>query len=196
MFAWLRRLHMHAGLFAFTAFVVWGLTGITAAFLPSPDARVEDPVVRTREVAFRAPEGVDDRVLARRVYDAAGVAMSVPPRGGVRDADGNLVLHLETPNGRRDVTYRPAEGRIRVDYRAGDLALFVSEMHEGSLRRGPPDWPARTWRVYNEVAAWSFVFMTLTGIYLWLATRPKLRWAWVTFGAGTGLVAALWLITG
>jgi hypothetical protein len=196
MFTWLRRLHMYAGLFAFTAFVVWGLTGITAAFLPAPGASESDPVVRTKEVAFRAPDGVDDRALARLVYDAADVAMSVAPRGASRNADGDLAFHLETPNGRRDVTYREAEGRILVQYRGGSLALFVSEMHEGSLRRGPPDWPARIWRVYNEIAAWAFLFMTLTGLYLWLATRPKLRWAWITFVTGSGAVAALWLITG
>ncbi len=37
MFTWVKRLHMYAGLLTFIAFVVWGITGIHAVFLPTVD---------------------------------------------------------------------------------------------------------------------------------------------------------------
>ena len=45
------------------------------------------------------------------------------------------------------------------------------------------------------MANWAFGFLTLTGLYMWLATRPRLVWAWVTFGAATVVFGLLWMVT-
>ncbi|MBK9168980.1 MAG: PepSY domain-containing protein [Bryobacterales bacterium] len=195
MFDWLKKLHMYAGLVSFTAFIVWGVTGIGAVFLPSPGNWRPAPVSDTRFVAFDAPGDLDDKALAVRVFEASGLTMARPPNQARRDNDANLSFVLYTPNGRRDVTYLETERRIRIEVRQNNLAGFLSAMHAGSSRRGPPDWPARVWGYYNEFATWAFCFMTLTGLYLWLATRPRLAWAWLTFGGASAAVAALWVAT-
>ena len=40
MYEWVKKIHMYAGLLTFTAFVVWGVTGIHAVFLAPPGGYV------------------------------------------------------------------------------------------------------------------------------------------------------------
>lgn len=195
MFDWIKRLHTYSGLLTYVALIVWGITGIHAVFLPSPGNWKPQEVSKVVEVPFDAPGDLDDKELALRMFEASGVTMSRPPNGTHRDSSHNLVFSVYTPNGRRDFTYLESDGKIRIEVRQNDISGFLSSMHTGSSRRGPPDLPARVWGYYNEFSTWAFCFMTLSGLYLWLATRPRLQWAWLTFG-GTCLVsAALWIVT-
>ena len=57
------------------------------------------------------------------------------------------------------------------------------------------DWRVRLWAFYNEVAIWALITMALSGLYLWLASRPKYRWAWVSFLTGSGAFAVLYVLT-
>ncbi len=195
MFEWIKKFHTYAGLLTFTAFIVWGITGIHAVFLPSPGNWRPPDVTRVLEVPFDAQGDLDDEALALRVFEASGVKMSRPPNRTRRDSSHNLAFTLYTPNGRRDVTYLEAERKIRVEVRQNNVAGFLSSMHTGSSRRGPTDLSARVWGYYNEFSNWAFCFMTLSGLYLWLATRPRLAWAWLTFGGACVLATALWIVT-
>lgn len=195
MFDWVKKLHIYAGLLTYTAFIVWGVTGIHAVFLPSPGNWKPPEVSDVQEISFEAPGDLDDKELAVRVYEAMDVPMTRPPNNARRDDDHNLTFMLWSANGRRDVTYLESERRIRVEVRPSNLAGFLSAMHTGSSRRGPPDLSARVWGYYNEFANWAFCFMTLSGLYMWLATRPRLVWAWLSFGGAVVFFAALWMVT-
>jgi hypothetical protein len=48
------------------------------------------------------------------------------------------------------------------------------------------------WGYFNEFSTWAFLFMTFSGLYLWIATRPGLRWAQLTLAATVVVTAALW----
>jgi hypothetical protein len=195
MYEWTRRLHNYAGLLTFTALIVWGVTGIHAVFLPSPGNWVPEKVSESWEVLYEAPGNLDDKALSLAAFAASGIKMSSPPPQHRRDENNNLSFSVYTPSGRRDLTYLEAERKIRVEVRQNDLFGFLSSMHAGSSRRGPPGFSARVWGYYNEFANWSFGFMTLTGLYLWLATRPRLMWAWITCGIAVTVCAALWMMT-
>ncbi len=195
MYEWTRKLHNYAGLLTFTALIVWGVTGIHAIFLPSPGNWIPEAVTEEREVPYEAPGDLDDKALSLAVFEASGVTMSLPPPQHHRDADHNLAFSVYTPSGRRDLTYLEAERKIRVEVRQSGAVSFLANMHAGSSRRGPPELSARVWGYYNEFANWAFGFMTLTGMYLWLATRPRLMWAWITCGAAAALCTALWIAT-
>jgi hypothetical protein len=58
-----------------------------------------------------------------------------------------------------------------------------------------PDLLIRMWAWYTEFAIWSLLFMPVTGVYLWLASRPRHRWAQFSFAAGSGLFLLLYAIT-
>ena len=193
MYGWMKKIHMYAGLLSFMAFVVWGVTGIEAVFLPRPGEWQPAPVSSQKEFPFEGPGNLDDKELAKAIYEAANLAM----RGGYYDVHRNGAGHLAfiayTANGQRDFTYFEDQRRVRIEFRDADLSGFLSAMHASHSRRGPPDLPARLWGYYNEFSTWAFLFMVLSGIYMWVATRPGMRWALILCGATTAATLLLWV---
>jgi hypothetical protein len=141
------------------------------------------------------PPNLDDGKLARHIYDH----LDIPLRGGHynvrREADGNLAFYVFTASGRRDVTYLEDQGIVRTDVRQNSIFGFLSTMHTAFSRRGPTTRAARLWGYYNEFAAWAFFFMTVSGVYLWLDTRPGMRWAQLIAASSIGFSVVLWLAT-
>ena len=66
---------MWAGLLTFTAFVVWGITGIYAIFLPAPGEYKPAEISEETQFPFEAPGNLDDKELAKRIYEAAELKM-------------------------------------------------------------------------------------------------------------------------
>jgi hypothetical protein len=112
-----------------------------------------------------------------------------------RNDAGHLAFSVFTANGGRELTYLEEQQRVRVEFRDGGLAGFLSSMHAGHSRRGPPDLSARLWGYYNEFSTWAFLFMALSGIYMWIVTRPGLPWARILVGVTTALTLVLWVAT-
>ena len=195
MRAWMKRIHMYAGLFAFTALVVWGVAGVHSMFLPPPGGYRPPEISRSREVPFQAPGDLDDKALAAHIDEALALPLVGNPFQISRTEDHNLFFRYSTSNGRTEVTYLEREGKIRIDYRQSSFWNYLGGMHAASSRRGPPDARAWVWGLYNEISLWCFSFMTLSGVYLWLATRPWLKWAQALAVAGIVLFIGLWFVT-
>lgn len=195
MYRWTQKIHMYAGLLAFTSMIIWGITGVEAVFLPSPGNYHPPEISEVTEEPFEAPGDLDDKALARLAYES----IHLPLRGGHynihRDQDGNVTFFVFSYNGRRDIHILEAENKVRIEYRRRPLLGFLSSMHASHSGRGPKERAARLWAFYNEFSLYAFVFMTLSGVYLWLATRPRLLWAQLIFGASVVTAAALWLGT-
>lgn len=192
---WMKKLHTYAGLLTFTAFIVWGVIGVAGAFAPGPESYQPPDVSEVREVAMSAPANLDDRELARHIYEN----LDIPLRGGHynirREADGNLAFYVFTASGRHDVTYLEDRGIARTDFRQNNIFGFLSTMHTAFSKRGPQTRSARLWGYYNEVSAWAFFFMIVSGLYLWLDTRPGLRWAQLIAASSIGFSVILWIAT-
>jgi hypothetical protein len=194
-FKWNKKLHMYAGLLTFTAFMVWGIIGVYAVFLPGPGNYHPAEISETRAIPFEGPGDLDDRDLARLIFDT----IDIPLRGGHynirREDDGYLAFYVFTASGRRDVKFIEDESIVRIDVRQNNLFSFLSSMHTAHSNRGPTTTAALMWGYYNEFAVWAFLFMTISGIYMWVETRPGLRWAqWLTT-ASVASFAVLWLVT-
>jgi hypothetical protein len=195
MYEWVKKIHMYAGLLTFTAFVVWGITGVHAVFLPPPGGWKPPEVSGQREVRFEAPGDVDDKKLGELVFKAAALPMAGGYYNVHRDEEGNLAFLVYTAKGQRDVTYLEAQKSIRIQIRQGDLAGFLSSMHAGHSRRGAPDLSSKLWGYYNEFSTWAFFFMSLSGLYMWVVTRPRLPWAQLCIGGATAVFVLLWVVT-
>ncbi|HKT10663.1 MAG TPA: hypothetical protein VJW77_02435 [Terriglobia bacterium] len=50
---------------------------------------------------------------------------------------------------------------------------YFNNLHSTTLHDRPYDWRIRWWAYYNEFAVWALLVMALTGVYLWLASRPR-----------------------
>lgn len=195
MYRWMKRLHTYAGLLSFTAFLVWGIAGIHAVFLPPPGAWQPPPVVGRREILYQAPGNLDDRALAQQLVALAAIPLASRPANIRRDNQHNVSFEVYTVNGRWDLSYQEQAHKLVIEERRNDLWDFLSAMHAGHSRRGPPHLATRLWGVYNEFSTWAFFFMVLSGAYLWLATRPGMRWAQVVAGGSAALFVLLWVVT-
>jgi len=193
LYKWMKRLHTWSGLLTFTAFIVWGITGIHAVFLPAPGEWKPPEVSSTQEFPYEAPGSADDKELAKRIYAAAELKMSGGHYNVHRDDDQNLAFNVFTSNGPRNFTYFEDEKRVLVEFRDGGVAGFLSSMHTAHTRRGAPDFSARMYGVYNEFSTWAFLFMSLSGVYVWVATRPGMPWARILIGVTTVVTIIMWL---
>jgi hypothetical protein len=53
----------------------------------------------------------------------------------------------------------------------------------------------RLWTWYNEFSIWSLIGMSLSGVYLWLASRPRYRPAIYVFAFGSLSFLLLYMLT-
>lgn len=193
LYEWTKKLHMYSGLLTFTAFVVWGVTGVHAVFLPSPGQYQPPPVSSVQEIPFRASGDLDDRKLAEAIYNAVRIPMAGGRYNVHRDEQLNLAFNVFTINGGREVTFLEDKGMVRIAHRSNSLLSYLSSMHTAHSRRHRLTPAVMAWGYFNEFSTWAFLFMTISGLYMWLATRPGLRWAQLSLAGMTVLTVALWI---
>lgn len=192
MTAWLRRIHIWVGLFNLTVLVVFAITGITATV----GGRGPEPAV-VRTVDYEPPASFTDKAVADDLFDrlALPAVGRVPAWAVHRNEQNVLVLDFYGPNGVHHVTVREQEKQVTVRFERNSLVGFLNGMHETTSLGSPPDVRVRLWAFYVDLSIFSLVFMSITGVWLWLSSRPRLWWAQAALAAGTGLFAVLWLVT-
>ena len=112
-----------------------------------------------------------------------------------RNANNDLVLDFYTPNGLRRAVVLEKERHIRLETQRSTLAAYLNNLHATTLNARSPDWRVRWWTYYNEFSVWSLIGMSVSGVYLWLASRPRYRPARWTFVVGCGAFILLYAVT-
>ena len=189
----MKKLHMYAGLLSFTAFIVWGVAGVAATFLPAPAER-QPRKLETSYVAFEANGNANDQQLTDAMIMASGLPFIQPGRKPQRKPQGLLQVRYFHPNGTRAIVYEEKEKRLRIEKRNSSLAGFMNTLHMQTLNHHNPGIEALLWGAYNQFSLWAVIFMTLSGIYLWIATRPGLAWAQWTFAASSAAVIGMYFV--
>ena len=183
LYRWTKKIHMYSGLLSFLGLTVWGVVGVESAFRSAPEDRPRvEPAVRY--LAFEAPDDIADPELAQAMVDAAKMPFITAAPRHRRDEQNLLSMNYFTVNGRRRLTLLEDESKIRIEEFPATAWGFLDSAHVNTIFHSRPAWQLKLWGAYNETSLWSVTFMTLSGIYLWLATRPKLAWAGWTLGAG------------
>lgn len=186
-----KKIHTYAGLVSFTAFIVYGIAGVRATFSIAQPARPAG----VREVEFVAPDGMTDEELADHVGRTLDLPLTGEPYGVRRDAAQHLQMTFYTPNGPRRVTVLENEHLVRIASDHPRLLSFLSNLHSTTTGNAAPRFLTRAWAWYNEIAIWSLILMSVSGMYLWLASRPGHRLAQISFAAGSGAFVVLYWMT-
>ncbi len=183
---WIKRLHIYVGLLNSTILVVFSIVGLAVTFVPRRPAE-SLPAADVRYVPFEVPGDLDDLQLARRIQEALHLPLTRPPAkfNLRRGEDGLLRVRLPTPSKLHTVTVLETENRLRIETRPFDVWHYLVRLHTITPAGRLPDWRLRAWSWYVEFALWSLIFMAVTGIWLWLVSRPRLGWAHASFAAGT-----------
>lgn len=187
---------MYAGLFTFTALMVYGLSGLMDSALPAWSER-QSPPTTEQYVRFEAPSNLSDKEVADLVYAYLDMPLTGPAADYSigRDKDQNLTVSFYTVNGVRTVTVLEETRQLKIVRAQVGMVSFVTGMHGSRMMYASPRFLTVAWAIYNEAGLWSLGFMALSGLTLWLSTRPRFVWAQIAFVAGNGTFALLyWLL--
>ncbi len=191
---WVKRLHMYAGLLTFSALLVYGAAGLLATFHAAPEKR-ERAAPAVRDHAFAPPPGLTDLQIAEHVYATLKPPLAAPvPNFAVRrNRDNDLALDFYSVNGVQRAVVKEKDGLIRVETTRNGFWQYLDNLHSTTMGARTPHLRARLWKYYNEFAMWCLIGMTLSGVYLWLASRPRFRAAQACFAGGCALFVALYI---
>jgi hypothetical protein len=192
----LKKIHMYIGLLNFSILFVFGVAGLSATF-DSPEDRQEEAVERL--MPFSSPPNATDKEVADAVYDLLKLPLTQPPPKPAlrRDADKNLTFNFFNPNAVTGVTVLEKEHQLRVRTLHNNTARFMNVLHKATIQHpiAKRDLRIKLWTWYNEFSIWSLMLMALSGVYLWLSSRPGFLWAQVSFVAGCGAFIVLYIVT-
>ena len=195
MTEWIRRLHIYTGLFSFTALMLFGAAGLIGACHEDPRA-ASRPLPVVSELDFEVPQGATDPEVAELVFARLAMrdAAPVPAWALGRNEDHVLVLHFYGPNGVVHASVLEEQKQLHVEIDRSTLGEYANSMHALVLPNAGPQWMVRLWSVYLELSIFTLLFMVVTGVWLWLGTRPRLLWAQAFFAVGTIAFVALYLL--
>ena len=192
----IRKLHIYVGLVNLAALLVYGVAGLVGSARGSPEGRPR-PQGQIRVEKISLPPNLTDHEAALYVCRTLGFAPEapVPPNAVRRDQDNNVVFSFYSVNGVKRVVLREKEQQVQVEDMRNNFWNFLNNIHGATLRSRVPDLRVRAWIWYNEIAIWSLSWMAITGVYLWLASRPKYVAAHVSFAGGGLLFLILYFVT-
>ena len=191
---WIKRIHMYTGLLNSVALLLFGVIGIAVTILPRPRERTP-PEAQVEVFDLEIPGDLDDRELADYIQAELAIPLTGPaPKWSFgRNDDGDFFFRLPTPARRYEVTALEAENQLRVRTQPFDTWQYLFHLHEMSPAHPKPDWRIQSWAWYIEFSIWSLIAMTLTGIYLWLVTRPGYRWAQISLAGGKAVFVLFYM---
>jgi uncharacterized iron-regulated membrane protein len=190
----IRKIHIYAGLLTFSQLLVYGIAGIVATLQPALE-RPKQPH-STRYVPFTAPVSATDREVALQVFRQMNFPLTrpVPDWFLRRTPDNHLLLDFYNINGIYRVVVLEEENRLRVEQIRNSNWLFVEDIHAATIGDAEAPPLIRAWAVWNEAGLWALLGFCASGVWLWLATRPRFPWAWVALTAGVLSFGAMWRI--
>jgi hypothetical protein len=190
-----RDLHLHAGLFVSPFVVVFALSVIflNHAWLPGGGQSVA--VARVDSVTIDGPAMGDNLELAREVRRLIGVPGEIDFIS--RDVRANrLSFPITRPGQRMNVRVDLETGVTIIRTRhtgAWDAMVWLHKMpgpHNVAIRGNW--WLTDVWGWLSDSVVYLLLFLTATGIYLWVTLRAE-RKAGLIF-MGTGLLSFIALV--
>jgi hypothetical protein len=192
---WLRWIHVLVGLQSAAALIVYAVAGLAATWHARPGAPETPRRLETRAYAPR--DGESDVALAKRLHAELALPLTDPPADWVvrRDDAGVLTFRVYSPNGMQHVRV-PAPGVVQVEDARVDLATFLLNLHAHVLPPGLRGADPRLllWSLYNELSMLALGGLALSGLTLWLATRPRAPLPFAAFVLGCA--SCLWIVWG
>lgn len=199
----IRDLHLYAGLFLAPFVLVYAASVFCLVHSWLPGSNIEaDPARVVTNISL--PAGVENLDGRERVTAIRGVLGRIGVVGEV-----GFILHI--PAERRLVIPVTIPGReTTVDIHVQDRTATITTRTTGiwdaavALHKAPGphlaavrmNWiPMHVWRWLADATVWLLLFLSLSGIYLWVVLRAERRIGLVLIGAGAasffGVVYAL-----
>jgi hypothetical protein len=185
LYRWIRQLHLHAGLFVSPFVLLYALTAIFAAYGALPWGGAEAGAVERSTVRVSLKADSNSLVMAERVRDQLGFDGEI---GYTNRNEDHLFFPLESPGHRAQVRVDLRTGLAEVERRetgVWDAMLWLHKMpgpHNAKIRG---NWVfTRAWRWLADLSVYLLLFLTASGVYLWLVLRAERRAGLIFLGGG------------
>jgi hypothetical protein len=184
IYHWTRDLHLYLGLLVSPVIVIFALSSIflNHAFLPW-----RGDSVQTRSYTVPIPTGDNSLDMAKQVRQSIQVSGEIDFIRWDRD-DRTLSFPLRRPGWSADVQVDLATGRTTVEEKTTgvwDAMVYMHKMpgpHNVAIRGNAP--ATQAWRVVADATVYLVLFLTATGIYLWLILKVERKAGLIAVGAG------------
>ncbi len=188
---------MYLGLLSWTFLLILGIAGLTNTFRYALGGSREEPQVRME--SFTVPPNLTDQQVVEHVWRTLQLPLTTLQYmfGLQRERDGSLSFTFYFENGTSRVTVLEKENRLRLETRRNRLWEYFDSLHATAVNTPVRirDWPVRLWTYYNEFANWALLAMALSGVCLWLMSRPGYRVAQVLFVSSCTLFLVLYILS-
>jgi hypothetical protein len=178
------RAHLYAGLFISPFVVLYAFTAV--AFNHTLARKAQEKASRTESISVRADLSKDNLPLAADILRQLGI-------------EGEIIFVGRNPGSLYIPVALPGEN-ITVNVDLASLTASVAREETGAygallyLHKSPGPhvsairgnwWPTRLWRVLADSTVLLTLFLTVSGIYLWLAIGLPWRTGFILAGGGS-----------
>lgn len=192
VYRWTRNLHLYFGLFVspFVLLFAASVFFLNHAHSPAPQGTPEAPTVHAIQVprGIEKAEGTERLQLVSDVLSQIGVVGEIQFVRSIPD-EGRIVVPVMKPGVETTVDLNLVEGKAEITERHTGLWGALSYLHRSpgphnASIRGNWFW-TRVWRWLADGTVYLTLFLSLGGIYLWIALQAERRvgLALITVGA-------------
>jgi hypothetical protein len=182
---WIRWLHIYGSMFGLCATLLFAVTGLTLNHADWFEAG--EPVVRTLEGTLATQDlasNVDKLAIAENLREAHHL------RGKVAEfavEDDECIVVWKGPAYSADATIERATGKYRIEESRRPVMALLDDLHKGR-DCGP------VWAFVIDAAAVVLTFLSVTGLWLLLYLKKRLRSGLVVALVGTIVMVAAFVV--
>jgi hypothetical protein len=182
---WIRWLHIYGSMFGLCATLLFAVTGLTLNHADWFEAG--EPVVRTLEGTLATKDlstHVDKLTIAENLREAHHL------RGKVAEfavEDDECIVVWKGPAYSADATIERATGKYRIEESRRPVMALLDDLHKGR-DCGP------VWAFVIDAAAVVLTFLSVTGLWLLLYLKKRLRSGLVVALVGTIVMVAAFVV--
>lgn len=188
---WLLNIHLYGGLLCSGYLLVYGVSSLL--FNHRFDRLVGEASSRQWTATTAVPlTDAAPEAVARRVADNLGIVGRIPAGEPRRDDAGDLRFTIQRP-GRSFGIRVDSSGLVTVAERRARPAAILMGLHDA--RPEPTSVVLTSWWYYTHLTVGVLLFLSVSGVVLWVVTRGPRGRGWPLLLGGTAILVLLlaWL---
>lgn len=179
VYQWTRKLHLYAGLFISPFLLVYAVSTIYLNHSVRP--KPVDEQLGTMPLQLEQDlEGMD---LVNSVLDQLELSGEIVGRGQIRN--NQTTIRVARPGMVKVVTVNLEQQQATIMERSNGLLGAINYLHFNPGLHRVPNWGmTKFWGWLADATVYLTLFLTISGIYLWLFIKAEWKIGWIMLGGG------------
>ncbi len=187
-YQWTRKLHLYAGLFISPFLLLYAVSTIYLNHSVRP--KPVDEQLGT--VPLQLEQGLEGMDLVNSVLDQLNLSGEIAGRGQVRN--NQTIIRVARPGMVKVVTVNLEQQQATVMERSNGLLGAINYLHFNPGLHRVPNWGmTKFWGWLADATVYLTLFLTMSGIYLWLVLKAERKTGLIMLGGGVASFVAILL---